>query len=95
MFLVFLKFSDNKSQAKQFMDSHNKWINQGFDDDVFLMVGSLKDGSGGSVMAHNTTIDELESRVNNDPFVAENIVAPEIIEITPAKCNTRLNFLLP
>lgn len=37
MYIVQLKFSANKSQAGQFMDGHNAWIKQGFDDDVFLL----------------------------------------------------------
>ena len=41
MFMVLLKFSENKAQASQFMEAHNAWIKQGFDDGVFLLVGSL------------------------------------------------------
>lgn len=74
MFMVLLKFSDNKSQAGQFMDGHNAWIGRGFDDGVFLLVGSLQPGPGGGIMAHNTTLADLQARVNDDPFVAENVV---------------------
>jgi uncharacterized protein YciI len=94
MFIVLLKFSDNKSQAGQFMEGHNQWIKRGFDDGVFLLVGSLQPNLGGGVVAHNTTLSELQSRVNDDPFVAENVVSAEIIEITPANTDDRLNFLL-
>lgn len=41
MFIVLLKFSDNKDQASQFMEGHNEWIKHGFNDGVFLMVGTL------------------------------------------------------
>lgn len=94
MFIVLLKFSDNKNQAKQFMEGHNAWIKRGFDDGVFLTVGSLQPNLGGGIVASNTTLSELESRVNNDPFVAENIVSAEIIEFTPAKADERLSFFL-
>jgi uncharacterized protein YciI len=94
MFIVLVKFSDNKGQAGQFMDGHNEWIKRGFDDGVFLLVGSLQPNLGGGVIAHNTTLSELHSRVNDDPFVAENVVSAEIIEITPSKADARLNFLL-
>jgi uncharacterized protein YciI len=94
MFIVLLKFSDNKGQAGQFMDGHNEWIKRGFDDGVFLLVGSLQPNLGGGVIAHNTTLSELQSRVNDDPFVAENVVSAEIIEISPSKADARLNFLL-
>jgi uncharacterized protein YciI len=94
MFIVFLKFSDNKGQAGQFMEGHNEWIRRGFDDGVFLLVGSLQPNLGGGIVAHNTTLSDLQSRVNSDPFVAEKVVSAEILEITPAKADERLNFLL-
>ena len=94
MFIVLLKFSDNKEQTSQFMEGHKEWIKRGFDDGEFLMVGSLQPNLGGGIVAHNTTLSDLQSRVNNDPFVVENVVSAEIIEITPAKADERLKFLL-
>jgi len=94
MFIVLLKFSRNRDQAGQFMDGHNEWIRRGFGDDVLLMAGSLKPGPGGAVLAHNTTLAELEKRVAADPFVAEKVVTAEIVEIEPAKVDDRLAFLL-
>ncbi len=94
MFVVLLKFSDNKGSAGQFMEGHNEWIKRGFEDGVFLLAGSLQPKLGGSVMAHNTTLADLQSRVDADPFVVENVVKSEILEIMPAKADPRLNFLL-
>lgn len=94
MFVVLLKFSDNKSSAGEFMEGHKAWIQQGFDDGVFLVAGSIKPGLGGSVIAHNTSPEELEKRVNDDPFVAENVVRSEIIELAPNRADERLSFLL-
>ena len=93
MFIVLLKFSENKANAKEHMEGHNTWIKQGFDDGVFLLVGSIEPGQGGSILAHGTSLEELEQRVNTDPFVSENIVTSEIIEISPKKTDERLNFL--
>jgi len=94
MFIVLLKFSDNKGQASQFMEGHNEWIKRGLDDGVFLLVGSLQPELGGGIVAYNTTLSELENRVSGDPFVAENVVSAEILEITPSKSDERLQFLL-
>jgi uncharacterized protein YciI len=94
MFIVLLKFSNNKAQAGQFMEGHKQWIQRGFDDGVFLMTGSLQPNSGGGIVAHNTSLAELQNRVNDDPFVAEKVVSAEILEITPAKADERLKFLL-
>ena len=94
MFIVLLKFSNNKGQAGELMDGHNEWLKRDFDDGVFLLGGSLQPNMGGAIMANNTTLPDLQKRVNEDPFVASNVVNPEILEITPAKADERLEFLL-
>lgn len=94
MFVVLLKFSDNRANAGQFMEGHKKWIKRGFDDGVFLLAGSLQPNLGGGVVAHNTSLPDLQSRVNTDPFVAENVVMAEILELTPSRADERLKFLL-
>ena len=94
MFVVLLKFSDNKEHAGMFMEGHNQWITHGFDDGVFLLAGSIKPNLGGSIVAHNTTLSDLKVRLNTDPFVTGNVVTAEIIEITPSKTDERLQFLL-
>lgn len=94
MFVVLPKFSDNKGEASQFMEGHNAWIARGFDDGVFLLVGGLQPGLGGGIVAHNTTLTDLQARVNEDPFVAENVVNAEILEIAAKKADERLSFLL-
>ena len=93
MFIVLLKFSGNKAQASQFMDDHKEWIKRGFDDGVFLLVGSLQPGLGGGIVAHNTSLSDLQGRVNDDPFVAEDVVSAEILEITPSRADERLKFI--
>lgn len=94
MFVVLLRFSDNKAQAGQFMDGHKAWIQRGLEDGIFLLVGSLQPNQGGGILAHNTTLSDLENRVKGDPFVTEKVVTADILEITPTKVDTRLEFLL-
>jgi uncharacterized protein YciI len=94
LFIVLLKFSENKDQASQFMEGHKEWIKRGFDEGVFLLAGSLQPNMGGGILAQNASLSDLQSRVNEDPFVAENVVSAEIIEITPSITDERLEFLL-
>jgi len=94
MFAIFLKVAENRPKAPEFMDAHKAWIKKGFDDGVFLMVGSLQPNMGGAVLAHGVSRDEIETRVNADPFVVEGIVSAEILEISPARADQRLDFLM-
>lgn len=94
MFIVLLKFSHNKDQAPQYMDRHMAWIKRGFDDGVFLLTGGIQPNLGGGILAHGASLAELRQRVNEDPFVTANVVNAEIIEISPAKADERLAFLI-
>jgi uncharacterized protein YciI len=94
MFIVLLRFSGNQGQARQFVDGHKEWIKRGFADGVFLLAGGLQPNLGGGIVAHNTSLPDLQSRVNDDPFVAANVVSAEILEIAPSKTDDRLEFLL-
>ena len=93
MFVIFLKFSENKTRASDYMQAHKDWIKAGFDEGVFLLVGNLQPAKGGAILAHNSSLSEIENRVNEDPFVKENIVTAEISEITPSKTDSRVEFL--
>ena len=94
MFIVLLKFSDNKGQAGAFMEGHKAWLQRGFDDGVFLLAGSLQPSAGGGILAHNGSLADLQNRVKEDPFVAEKVVTAEIMEISPARADERLGFLI-
>ena len=94
MFIVLLKFAENKSKAPEFMDGHNQWIKRGFDEGIFLLAGSLQPGLGGSILADGESRQALENRVKQDPFVVENVVTPEIFEIEAKMTDGRLDFLL-
>ena len=61
---------------------------------VLLNFSDNKGGAGQFIVAHNTSLPELQSRVSNDPFVVENVVTAEILEIAASKADARLQFLL-
>lgn len=94
MFVICLRFGANKARAGEFMAGHNEWIDRGFADGVFLVVGGLQPQLGGAILAHNTSRSDLEQRVAADPFMAQGVVEPEILEISPARADERLQFLV-
>jgi uncharacterized protein YciI len=94
MFVVLLRFSNAKSRAGELMAAHNEWIQRGFTEGVFLLVGSLQPRLGGVVVAHDTSRAELEARVGSDPFVIHDVVTAELVEMSPSKADPRLSFLL-
>jgi uncharacterized protein YciI len=92
MFVITLRFAD-KTKAPPLMDGHNAWIKRGFDDGVFLLVGSLQPNAGGAILAHNASRSEIDVRVQDDPFVAQGVVSAEILDVTPGRTDDRLAFM--
>ncbi|WP_040617311.1 YciI family protein [Roseibium sp. TrichSKD4] len=93
MLIAYLTFGKNREKAPQLMEAHKAWIAKGFAENGFVMVGSLKDGGGGAVLANDITRDAFEAYLQQDPFVIEEIVETEVREITPARTDERLAFL--
>lgn len=93
MFIVILKFATNRSKAPEYLKHHKVWLQQGFDSGQFLVAGSLAGNQGGGILVHGVTREELERRVEEDPFVAEKVVSAEVIELAVTRTDPRLAFL--
>ena len=94
MFIVLLRFSTNKGRAAEFMEGHKQWIRRGIEDGTFLLAGSLQPGLGGAIVALDKSLAALRSRVNLDPFVTQDVVTAEILQIAPSAVDDRLKFLV-
>lgn len=94
MFFVTLKFSANMASAMTLMTEHNAWIQRGVDEGIFHAVGSLADGTGGAIVAAGCSEAELQARLAEDPFVAGDVVTPDVTAFTPNLTSDALAFLL-
>jgi len=81
MFIINLKFSHNKALAAKHMAAHKTWIEDGFNDGIFLGVGSLVPSIGGVLLARSASRDALQDRVNRDPFVIHDVVIADVQEV--------------
>lgn len=93
MFIITLRFSDNKANAGQHGNGHKLWIEKGYADGVFLLTGGIKPQAGGVIIAQGESRAAIEARVNEDPFVVEKVVEAEILEVDPLQTDARLDFL--
>ena len=94
MFIILLKFGPNKASAPTHMEGHNAWLKQGFEAGHFLLAGSLQPGLGGGILAQAPDRAAVEALLAEDPFVAEGVVEPEVHELSPARADDRLAFLV-
>jgi uncharacterized protein YciI len=94
MYIIFLKFGPNRAQASQWMAEHVQWIQQGIDDGVFLMAGSLDSAQGGAVLAVNLERAQVQHRVALDPFVIHGVVTAEVHAVAPSRMAPGMAALL-
>ena len=95
MYVILLRFAENRDRAKAHLQAHKAWLKQGFDDGVFLLAGSLRPDLGGAILAGDIPRPQIEARVAADPFVAEAVVSAEILDLAPAMAAPALAALLP
>ena len=93
MYLVLLRLADGAKVGEQ-VPGHREWLQQGFDDGVFVLTGGIPRVGGGAILATGLTIDELSARLAKDPFVVHGVVTtPEVIELEVTMSDPRLAFL--
>lgn len=93
MQIVLLKMSADKEKAVPLMAAHKVWLQQGFDDGVFLASGNLQGQPGGGILVHGVSTETLEQRLQQDPFVKHGIVTVEIIDLAITRSSPDLAFL--
>jgi len=94
MHIIILRFTDNRHNAAQHLPDHKAWLARGLGDGVFLLVGSLGSNLGGAILARGVSFAKIQDRVNEDPFVRENIVNAEVLEFSPSVASEDFQFLL-
>ncbi|MEX0304119.1 MAG: YciI family protein [Leisingera sp.] len=93
MYFILLTFAAQKERLAEYLEGHKAWLQQGFEDGVFLAAGSMTDGEGGAILAVGESEDALFARVAQDPFVSGGVVEPEVIGVAPTMMDPRLDFL--
>jgi uncharacterized protein YciI len=46
------------------------------------------------VLAQGESLEAIQARVGRDPFVANDVVKPDIVDVSPSRADPRLEFLL-
>lgn len=92
MYVAVFRLVDG-AKLSEHLVGHRLWLEQGFDDQVFFLVGGIPHVGGGAILAAGLSLDELTARVAEDPFVVHGVVTPEIIELDITISDPRLAFL--
>jgi uncharacterized protein YciI len=93
MYVVLLRLADG-TRVSEHLDGHRRWLQRGFDDSVFFLTGGIPQVGGGAIIAAGLSLDELSTRLEEDPFVVHGVVTPEVVELEKTMSDPRLAFLV-
>ena len=92
MFIVLPQVFGQQRQGREVHGRHVDWIKRGYEDGVFLLTGSLQPAWAAGSWPTTLRVRSWRAWVEADPFVAENVVAAEILEIDPSKARAATRF---
>jgi uncharacterized protein YciI len=93
MFIVILTFSKPVEEIDRHLAAHKVWIKKGFDDGVFVLAGSQRPRTGGALLALGDDRASLEARIALDPFVQNEVVSAQILQVVPTAVDERIGLL--
>ncbi|MBQ4835637.1 MULTISPECIES: YciI family protein [Pseudoalteromonas] len=94
MFIVTLNYLVGLSEVEKYLPLHIEYLDQCYDDGIFLMSGPTEPRTGGVILAASTSKESLEATLNEDPFYKTGIADYQITEFVPTKSMKELNYLL-
>lgn len=83
MFLITSRYLKSKDMVDQFLLEHRQFLDVYYKKGIFIASGRKATGDGGVILAKNSTKEEIEIILREDPFSREKISKYEIIEFTP------------
>jgi len=84
MFIIILTYK-NLTEIDQHRNGHIAFLDKFYAAEKFIVSGAQKPRTGGIIIAHNTTREQLSNIIKEDPFYKHQLAEYEIIEFTPAK----------
>ncbi len=90
LFIVNLDYLVPFDQVEPHLDAHMDWIQDCVSDGTLLVAGAKVPRTGGVIVATSPSLEELEGKLNQDPFVIHNVAKITVTEFRP---NTRIDAL--
>ena len=92
MFVIELIYRASLADIDASMASHVKFLNKHYAAGTFLVSGRKIPREGGIIVAVGESRQQIEAIVKEDPFVAESVVATEILEIVSHSKSSEQTF---
>lgn len=94
MFIVSLTYTCDLSEIDEHLDAHVAFLKKEYELGNFLASGRKVPRTGGVILAKTTTLEELSSILDQDPFHKEGLARYDIQEFIPTMTATGLEGLM-
>jgi uncharacterized protein YciI len=93
IFVVVLTYTVVLSKIDEALPEHLEWLSRQYDDEVFVASGNRTPRTGRVILAAGLTRDDLELRLNLDPFARLGLATYEVIEFLPSRLAAGMEVL--
>ncbi|GHG00251.1 YciI family protein [Thalassotalea marina] len=85
MFVISLTYLVEREQVLPFLEEHYQYLDNHYEQGVFIASGPNESKNGGVIIAHKVTREQVEDIIQQDPFIKNNLASIEIIAFEPTK----------
>lgn len=84
MIIAVLTYKTELSEVEKHLEEHRMYLNKYYSAGKFIASGAQNPRIGGIILM-NTTKDDAQTLIKEDPFFRNNIAEYELIEFSPTK----------
>lgn len=90
LFVIDLTYVVDLDRIDAQIPGHVRYLDQGYEDGVFLMSGRKNPRTGGIILAQDVSRDAIIARTQQDPFIEMGLASMRVTEFHPSK--SRVSF---
>jgi uncharacterized protein YciI len=94
MFVIILTYRAELTEIDSALSDHIAWLDEQYDAGVFLVSGRRVPRVGGVILARGLSREELQQRLERDPFHQRGLATYEVVEFVPSRAAPSLQSLL-
>lgn len=89
-FVITLTYLTDLESVDALLEQHMAWLQKQYDRGIFLMSGRVEPRTGGVIIAHGVTREELRAVLAEDPFVMNEVAVHHALEFRPSMASPAL-----
>lgn len=90
LFIINLTYKKSLLEVEKYLKPHQVYLDHFYSKGNFICSGRKEPRTGGIIICHFNTLDEVQEVIKDDPFNIHSIAEYFIVEFSPSKLNESL-----